>query len=183
MWFIITHSVLQIHAEKQYDPSITIASLKDKLVPIVGTNPSYMKLELRDSKTGKVLAYLSDDNKTLQDYNVSDYMNIHVVDTDPNQFTKSFTDVSQVKKYVMSDEDYDKREDTFRKWKQKHIKQEKKPVKYEFVGELPKVGDRCELKKGVNPRGTIAYVGKTVLGPGYWVGIKLDEPYGDNNGT
>src|SRR5690606_32480504 len=128
MWFIITHSILQIHTEKQYDPATKIGSLKDKLVPIVGTNPSYMKLELRDSKSGKLVAHLSDDNKTLQDYNAADYMNIHVVDTDPNQSVKSLTDTSQVKKYVMSDEDYDKREDTFRKWKQKHIKQEKKQV-------------------------------------------------------
>ena len=41
---------------------------------------------------------------------------------------------------------------------------------------------RCEILGG--RRGLVAYVGKIAgLDRGYWVGIKLDEPSGDNNGT
>ena len=41
---------------------------------------------------------------------------------------------------------------------------------------------RCEVVGG--RRGEVAYVGKVAaLDKGYWVGIKLDEPSGDSDGT
>jgi len=45
------------------------------------------------------------------------------------------------------------------------------------------VGSRCEVVIGKR-RGQIKFVGKVPpLGKGYWVGVKLDEPLGDTQGT
>ncbi len=43
------------------------------------------------------------------------------------------------------------------------------------------VGSRCKLDNG--SRGVVCFVGKVVdLGNGYYVGVRLDEPYGNSNG-
>jgi len=107
-------------------------------------------------------------------------------------------DVSKVKKYVMSEEDYNKRSGTLREW----IKEQKSanpnwqaprggsgkdgasgsdstsststsindsaPSGVESV-EGMKVGDRCECMPG-SRRGTVVYIGEVEgLAPGYWV--------------
>lgn len=47
-----------------------------------------------------------------------------------------------------------------------------------------KIGDRCKLLSNSAARGEVKYVGKIMdLGVGYFVGILLDEPYGNSNGT
>jgi tubulin-specific chaperone B len=44
------------------------------------------------------------------------------------------------------------------------------------------VGSRCKLASGA--RGEVRFVGKiTDLGNGYYVGVRLDEPFGTSNGT
>ena len=58
---------------------------------------------------------------TLQHYGATNDYTIHVVDSDPNPILADFNDVSQVEKYVMSDEDYAAREDSFRKYKQEKM--------------------------------------------------------------
>ena len=46
-----------------------------------------------------------------------------------------------------------------------------------------KVNDRCQVTPGER-RGRVAFVGKIPeIGPGYWVGVVLDEPLGQNDGT
>lgn len=43
------------------------------------------------------------------------------------------------------------------------------------------VGSRCKIENGA--RGTVSYVGKVVdLGPGYYIGVLLDEPFGNSDG-
>lgn len=45
------------------------------------------------------------------------------------------------------------------------------------------VGSRCQTLVG-SKRGTVMYVGKVPeLANGYWVGVKLDDPAGTNNGS
>ena len=103
-----------------------------------------------------------------------------------------FEDVSKVEKYVMDDKEYDKRDDSFRKFKERQKKMN--PNFKSYLGEVDKdhqqeeanaisVGQRCETKVG-GKRGEVKYVGR-VQGKekGYWVGVKLDEPTGDCNGS
>merc|ERR1712146_860924 len=94
-------------------------------------------------------------------------------------------------KYVMNDADYDKRTDTFRNFRKRQL--ENNPNFKSYLGQADadeqkeeaasiEVGNRCETVVGAK-RGEVKYVGKvTGLERGYWVGIKLDEPTGDNNG-
>jgi len=134
---------------------------------------------------------MPDDSKSLHDYGAKDYNTIHVNYSGPNMVGQ-FDDVSQVEKYVMSDADYNKRDDTFRKFvaeKRKHnpnfMKANQESVYVDFQkeeSEAISVGQRCETKIGQR-RGEVKYVGKVVgLGAGYWVGVCLDEPTGDNDG-
>ena len=52
------------------------------------------------------------------------------------------------------------------------------------VADTIKVGDRCKLLSNSAARGEVKFVGKIMdLGVGYYVGILLDEPYGNSNGT
>jgi tubulin-folding cofactor B len=62
-----------------------------------------------------------DPNKTLHDYGCRDEFTIHVHYTGPNTLGQ-WDDVSGVEKYTISEEDYNKRDDTFRKFKEQMMK-------------------------------------------------------------
>ena len=49
--------------------------------------------------------------------------------------------------------------------------------------EAMEVGQRCQLNVG-DRRGETKFIGKVAgKGAGYWIGVLLDEPNGDSNGT
>ena len=51
------------------------------------------------------------------------------------------------------------------------------------LADAVKKGDRCQLVNKEH-RGEVVYVGKVPdLGDGYYVGVRLDEPYGDSDGS
>ena len=88
-----------------------------------GTNASAMTLVLRDEE-GRVLAVMGDETRPLGYYGATrDGLEMYVVDDDPNSLSANgwLEDVSKVKKYVMSDEEYERREGTYRKWKQEQL--------------------------------------------------------------
>ena len=128
---------------------------------------------------------------------------IHIIDTDPYSFSKDggLENVNLVKKYMMSDEDYDKRENTLRAYKRKM--KEKDPNFTFFPENRPKVptgpppgpesvshvevGSRCEVHPG-GRRGIVKFVGefkdvRKEINKGYWVGVQLDEPLGKSDGS
>ena len=165
-----------------------------------GTSTGSMSLILRNA-SGETLATLDDDNKQLGFYNVEDNFEIHVIDEDPNSIVRQLESYDDVQKYVMSNEDYDKLPDNAKKFKQNLMKTNPElfnvkktghgiildPDHQKELSEAIKVGDRCRLPDfidDVEVRGEIMYVGKVPdMGEGYFVGVKLDEPYGKNNGT
>jgi tubulin-folding cofactor B len=55
----------------------------------------------------------------------------------------------------------------------------------EYLSELASsigIGSRCKLGSGA--RGEVKFVGKIMdLGQGFFVGVKLDEPFGNSNGV
>lgn len=193
VWLIITHSTMELRTEKQFDEGITVEELKKKLYPIVGTEPQFMNLQLfsKEEDTAPTVSSLSD-GKTLFEYGIQrDRMRIHVIDTDPNN--KISYEDEEVEKYVISEEDYDKRDDTFRKWKKKNIdpfvSKTTKPLSAEeekysspSIIEGIEKENRCELKES-KMRGTVKFVGKVQFDKGYWVGVQLDEPLGTNDGS
>lgn len=102
-------------------------------------------------------------------------------------------DVSQVEKYQISEEEYAKRDDTFRKFKEDRqkvdptfMKQSASKIPADFQKEEAdalSAGIRCEIVIGQR-RGEVKYVGKIPeLAPGFWIGVQLDEPMGDSDGS
>ena len=80
-----------------------------------------MQIELRDHLNNFVCA-LSNDNECLASYGVQPDQTLHVIDSQPNSMLLDLEDDSQVQKYEISNEDYNKRTDTFRNFKKDLIK-------------------------------------------------------------
>eukprot|EP01016_Furgasonia_blochmanni_P055210 TRINITY_DN919_c0_g1_i4.p1 TRINITY_DN919_c0_g1~~TRINITY_DN919_c0_g1_i4.p1 ORF type:complete len:190 (+),score=52.59 TRINITY_DN919_c0_g1_i4:511-1080(+) len=136
---------------------------------------------------------MDEDDRNLGFYCPQDYYTIYVIDTNPNSVTKNLEDLSQVEKYMISEEDYDKLPDSFRKWKANFLKNNPELVASKAIkpdaehmkdlADKIKVGDRCKLKEA-DVRGEVKFIGKVPeIAEGYFVGVKLDEPMGKNNGS
>ena len=184
----VTHSNLKaVFMELRFDMHMTVARVKDKLVSHVGTNASAMTLSLR-SPQGQTLYARLEDERMLGFYSPEDGCVLHVADADPFSLSRGggLEDLSQVEKYTMSDADYDKRENTYRKFKQKKLEED---PNWSFYGEIAKrtgqqqmagagatkekagdehmgaeaeeikVGQRCEVSPG-GRRGVVRFVGK-----------------------
>lgn len=82
------------------------------------------------------VARMLDDSKKLGFYSVRHGMRVHVVDHDPMSMARGggLDDVSLVKKYQMTEEDYDKRTNTLRAWKREQLK---KNPDFKFADLMP----------------------------------------------
>mmetsp|Transcript_30596 Transcript_30596/g.90697 ORF Transcript_30596/g.90697 Transcript_30596/m.90697 type:complete len:274 (+) Transcript_30596:177-998(+) len=192
------------HAHQQ----MTIERVKIKLSFHCGTSPSAMFLQLLD-ESGNVCATLSEDHRMLGYYSPHNGYTIHIVDTDPTSASAGgwLEDTALVEKYKMSDEDYGNREESYRRFKAKKLAEDpewtlekemciKRGVPYnppapkvtdpdhlKDVAEKISVGQRCKVEPG-DRRGEVCYVGRVEgLPPGYWVGLRYDEPLGKNDGA
>ncbi|GBG29696.1 Tubulin-folding cofactor B [Hondaea fermentalgiana] len=195
----ISHSNLQQRwPEIRVDLHTTVGALKDRLYRHGGTGAGFQRLVLKQD--GTTLCELDDDTKMLGFYGVATGMNIHIIDTDPYSFSKDggLENVDLVEKYVMSDEDYNKRENSIRAYKKKmrekdpyftllpenrrEPKNKNPPTEKDVEGFT--VGDRCQIQPG-SRRGVVAWKGdgENLVGNGYWIGVRLDEPLGKGNGT
>lgn len=188
---------------------LSIEGLKAKLAFHCGTQPSAMRLQLKDAK-GSMLACMDDDSKKLGYYSPENGFVLHIIDVDPTSASANgwLEDVSKVQKYVMSDADYEQRDNTYRKYKQGKLAEDatwtleremaarrgggasaaparEKVTDPEHMADLAAgvhVGDRCLVSPG-EKRGLVRFVGKAAgLPMGYWVGVQLDEPVGKNDG-
>ncbi|KAI9917304.1 hypothetical protein PsorP6_012947 [Peronosclerospora sorghi] len=168
---LITHSNLKLQmVDIRLDLHSTISELRHKVYQHTGTKPDAMDL-LVMRNDGSIHARLDDDRRMLGFYGVENGMRLHVVDKDPFSLSKGggLEDVSLVKKYEISEEDYDKQD----------------PAAFpgpDSVANM-KVGDRCEVQPG-GRRGQVQYLGEiSELAPGFWVGVQFDEPVGKSNGS
>jgi tubulin-specific chaperone B len=149
-----------------------------------------MMLKLVDT-TGNIVASMLDNEALLGSYNPQDFYTIHIIDLDPS--TVNFDNLDDVPKYEISEDAYNAREVNFRKFKEEMkkthpdlMKSNKNEVDDEFQADLARdiqVGNRCKVNPG-DKRGEVCFVGKMpTFKPGYWVGIRLDEPLGKNDGS
>ena len=188
----------------------TVGALKSKLAFHCGTTPSAMQLQLKDPR-GAPVAELGDDSKKFGYYSPENGFSLHIVDLDPTSASAGgwLEDTSKVEKYVMSDAEYSKRDNTYRKYKEEKLAAdptwtieremaEKRGVPHEPSTSKEKVtdeeymadaaqrisnGDRCQVSPG-EKRGEVKYVGKiSGLPMGFWVGVQFDEPVGKNDGS
>ncbi|XP_064622210.1 tubulin-folding cofactor B-like [Lineus longissimus] len=195
----VTSTVNSFGSIKRFPKDLTITTLKGKLELLTGSVSANMKLELR-SKDNKLVCEMTNDDVMLGSYPVEDNMIIHVVD--PTMGTGAYEDLSTVKKFELTEEEYAKKSDSVRAFKQRmkmgqfkevdpeEVKREaelksKKEAEEKTLAESIKVGERCEVKlpEQLPKRGTVRYVGKTEFKPGHWVGIEYDEPHGKNDGS
>jgi tubulin-folding cofactor B len=189
-----THSHTQTKiAEIRFYRSQKLFEVKATFSKKFGTLPEYMKLKLIKGNGEERPLSLNDDEKSLQELDIEDYDTIHIFDLNPNGVLvqNNFDDLSTVKKYELSEEDYNKREDTVRKFKKKLLSDpnylamldKSKGPTFEDEAALIDVGSRCLLGDGIR-RGEVMYVGLVKeMGYGFFVGVKLDEPLGEKNGT
>ncbi|GMN60917.1 hypothetical protein TIFTF001_030007 [Ficus carica] len=187
----VTHSNLKsFSSDVRFSLQTTVESVKDKLWRKCGTSVNSMLLELYDDSNAKI-SDLSDNSTPLGFYSPFDGYRIHVIDLDPSSVTSGgwLEDTSLVEKYKISDEDYQKRQGTYRKFREKMASQN--PSAFEpkitdnYMEDLCaniKVGDRCEVEPGAK-RGVVKFIGRAEsLAPGFWVGVQYDEPLGKHDG-
>ncbi len=205
---LLTHSNLPAKfPDIRIDLHMTVERVKEKFKLHIGTPVDHQRIILKDS--GRIIGELTDNTKMIGFYSVVSGNELHVIDTDPFSLSRGggLTDVSLVEKFRMTDEDYDKRKGSMREYfKEQKAKDpnfrvkpkmtsmvngkavpEEEPQPEEIPGvesvEGIAIGNRCEVQPGAR-RGEVMWIGEhECLKAGYWVGIKLDEPLGMNNGS
>uniref|UniRef100_A0A8D0L8Z9 Tubulin folding cofactor B n=1 Tax=Sphenodon punctatus TaxID=8508 RepID=A0A8D0L8Z9_SPHPU len=171
--------------------------LQCKLELVVGSPASCMDLELYTADD-KFVMKLDSDEALLGSYPIDDGCRIHVIDKSGARIGE-YEDVSQVEKYEIPDSEYNKRADSVRSFMKrskvgkyneeemtkKGEEQEQKLTEEKALAEAISTGARCEVRMLGQPtkRGTVMYVGLAEFKPGYWVGVKYDEPLGKNDGS
>jgi len=103
-----------------------------------------------------------------------------------------------LKKIVLSEEDYAKKQDTLRAYLIRNKlrqyaddavdgkeSEESKLQKEEQLIKSMNIDKRCQVNLPGKPEklGTIKYLGKVHFKTGFWVGVQYDEPLGKNDGT
>lgn len=204
----VTHSNLN---QRWHDVLVylgsTVMDLKQKLFKKNGTLIDSMELFIRNGAKGGTI-YMADDSKTFEYYGGSNGCEIHIRDNDPFSISANgaLEDLSLVPKYVMPDEVYDKLPNTLRAHIRKERnrdpnfklnlvdssgarrvytpenEEEKKPSTPANAQNIYAVGTRCEVQPG-GRRGVVKYFGPMAGLRGSWVGVDLDEPLGQNDGT
>ncbi|CAE6482486.1 unnamed protein product [Rhizoctonia solani] len=186
-------------SERKYDLHTTIGQLKGKLESVTGIAPESQRLTVHrsaDEQDSTPLHILDDDSRPLGFYSLSDMMLLKVADTNANSLTGQFTDVSNVEKFELTDEEYQKRKDTVLAYKQvnkigRFADSAQAPTAHVHTAPPEiKPGARCKVETEGGDmdmkRGVVRFVGPTKFGKegtGDWVGIEYDEPVGKNDGS
>ncbi|XP_030007032.1 tubulin-folding cofactor B [Sphaeramia orbicularis] len=193
----LTTTLSSFEVQRRFNRGISVAELKGKLEMIVGALASCMDLELY-SINDKFLQKIDDNEALLGSYPVDDDCRIHVIDRSGGKMGE-FSDVSKVEKFELSDEAYDKKTDSARSFMKKqrvgrYNEEDMAKKKAELAAreeeqkaaaDAISVGNRCQVQVPGQPTklGTVMYVGTTDFKPGYWVGVKYDEPLGKHSGS
>jgi len=121
-----------------------------------------------------------------------------VADTRPAGARPNFNDLSGVEKYVMPEDEYAKKTDSVLAWKKAQKlgrfdpaapSQEQarlEALEHEIQQRGIAVGKRCRVGGDDTRRGVVRHVGEVKEipgGQGAWVGVRLDEPAGKNDGS
>uniref|UniRef100_A0A3Q2QDM6 Tubulin folding cofactor B n=1 Tax=Fundulus heteroclitus TaxID=8078 RepID=A0A3Q2QDM6_FUNHE len=193
----ITSTLSTFENRRKFNRGITIAELKGLLEMNVGVPASCMDLEIF-SATNIFLQKIDNDEALFGSYPVDDECRIHVIDRSGGKANELFND-SSVEKFELSDDAYDQRTETVRSFLKKqqlgpYNEEEAAEKKAKLTTRIEQqkaaaedisVGSRCKVEVPGQPTklGTVMYVGTTEFKPGYWVGVKYDEPLGKHNGT
>jgi len=116
----LTHSNLkQQHIEIRFYLSDTLDTLRSRIHQKTGTSPGFQHLQIYSSNVClfEIPPEYNEDTK-LGYFSLEHGMKVHCLDLDPHSGSKGgqYENTSLVKKYRMSDEDYDNRKGTLRDW-------------------------------------------------------------------
>ncbi|KAI0900835.1 CAP Gly-rich domain-containing protein [Annulohypoxylon nitens] len=186
-------------SERRITPSWSISQLKRKLEPVTGVPPSSQRISLKTASQETIAVEAVDEDTTLlSSFPLSAYAELHIVDIRPASAKLNFNDTSNFEKYVMPEEEYEKKSDSVLAWKKAEKLGRFNPdapnlekakidgFAAEIVSRGIEVGKRCRLGGDDSRRGEVKYVGdvKEIPGAiGAWVGVQLDEPVGKNDGS
>ncbi|EEB06968.1 tubulin specific chaperone cofactor B [Schizosaccharomyces japonicus yFS275] len=191
--FVISDNV---SSERRVNTQWTIGQLKEKLEVIVGIPPSSQRLVYEPLLGGREYTFSSaDDNKTVGDFGLEELATLNVHDTRPVSVRDNFNDLSQVEKYEMSNEEYEKRTDSVLMWKkqnklgrfnpeaEKLCESRRVELERELSDVQQNVGKRCSVPG--DRLGTVRYVGfvPEINETSLWAGVEFDEPVGKNDGS
>ncbi|KEY66448.1 hypothetical protein S7711_06188 [Stachybotrys chartarum IBT 7711] len=186
-------------SERRITPSWSISQLKAKLETVTGIPPFAQKLSLKASGAATVVIEAADEDATpLSYFPLSPYAELHITDTRPPGARPNLTDTSGVEKYVMPEDEYEKKTDSVLAWKKtaklgrfdpdapSHEQARVAALEEEVRQRGIQVGRRCRVGGDDARRGVVKYVGEVKEIPngiGAWVGVQLDEPVGKNDGS
>ncbi|CCW69169.1 unnamed protein product [Phytomonas sp. Hart1] len=194
----LTHSASpNVVPEKRFALTQSVESVKQSVYSHFGTPSAYCRMELYDDR-GILIEANMNDAKMLGYYQCKDEYRIHVVDTQPAETISTFDDLTKVEKFEISEEEWLKRGDNVRAFKRQMLARQRAEMEaagvtpdpvdalnadsYKESAEQIQVGNRCRCKPG-DRLGEVKYVGRIAkLKPGFWVGVKFDEPVGKSDG-
>merc|ERR1711998_297932 len=181
----VSHSNLKAKfMEIRLDKHMTILEVTEKLRRHSGTGADSMVLQLYNNAQ-QLVCQLDDLDRKLGYYSPEDGYGIHIIDSNPHSASAGgwLENVNLVKKFEISEEAYNKRENTTRKWMQKT--KEADPT-WTIQKEMMRRKDPTwqPPNEVSDPEFMAEEAGKVEeLKLGYWVGVALDEPVGINDGT
>jgi tubulin-folding cofactor B len=181
--FVTTPDGPQRSIEKRWSLSLTIGEIKNSLYLVLGADPAHLDMYLMHTQSGQIVR-MAPDSAQFGDFNPQPYDLVQVYGTRSASALAYEQDDGSVPVYTLSDEQYLNRHDNARAFianarqrKQVHDPKDKEKEKEVDIV----VGSRCEVVGG--KRGQVAYVGQVEGKSGLWVGVRLDEPLGKNDGS
>lgn len=118
----LTHSNLQQqHIEIRFDKHQTLDDLRHKIYQKTGTPHDFQHLQVfRGPQKLLEIPPTETATRKLGYYSFQHGMRVHCMDLNPNSISSggALEDVSLVKKYEISNDDYNKRKNTLRRWEQ-----------------------------------------------------------------
>lgn len=191
------------NSERRISTNWSLKYFKQRLETITGIPPDDQQLLFFTNSFStegvelKADVSQSEDFVTLEQFRIPALARIQVNDTRPESELKELENDNDGQFFELKDEDYEKRTDSIRRWKQDNKLGRFDPAYTEKKGEARKLNEAkaTELKEGsrfrtVNDkdgerRGTIRFVGKVpeIDQESTWVGVEFDEPVGKNDGS
>jgi tubulin-folding cofactor B len=194
---VIISEVKEFGVEKRYPKDTKVFDLINKLEIITGYQASDIKLRVLN-KEKKFVCDLDDGEKMIGFYPIEDGYHLEVLGSKP---IAGVVDDPTVQKYELTAEEYATRKNTVREFKknmklgqyaENHaelVEEKERQAREKIESEKAliasmKVGDRCQVRVVGAPTrlGTVMYLGELDKKPGYFVGVKYDEPMGKNDG-
>ncbi|XP_075226955.1 uncharacterized protein LOC142327632 [Lycorma delicatula] len=108
LWISTSKDEKCIPVDKRYSKELTVKEVKNKLEITTGASSETMVIKVYDSED-KFVCVLDNDESLLGSYHIDDGMRLHIEDS--FEFRKALEDESDIEKYTMSPEEYEKRDE------------------------------------------------------------------------